>query len=145
MVLNFRYKFILLQKYNISIPPCDVFPDEQEAFDYVKKIGFPVALKIIGENILHRTELKGVALNIDNESLFREEFKRLKNISESILVQTMANHGPQVIIGAKRDEQFGPIVMFGLGGIFVEVLKDVSFRLCPITADEAFDMIQEIK
>jgi len=118
-------------------------------------MGFPLVLKISSPDILHKTEAKGVMVNISSEdglrAAFNEIIRNAKNYKpdakiDGVLVQKMARKGAtEVILGATTDPQFGPLVMFGLGGVFVEVLKDVSFRAAPVCSLEATDMIHEIK
>ncbi len=144
MILNFSDTIKLLKKNKIDVGNVDVFLDEKEAQKFAERIKYPIALKVFGEDILHRTELNGISLNISDDLEFKKEFQRLKNISEQIIVQEMVI-GYSVIVGIKRDDNFGPVIMFGLGGIFVEILKDVSFRICPIKKKDAVEMIKEIK
>ncbi|HNZ83937.1 MAG TPA: acetate--CoA ligase family protein [Candidatus Pacearchaeota archaeon] len=144
MILNFKSTLELLKKYRINAGKIDIFEKPSEAVDFAVKAGYPVALKVFGENILHRTDIGGVSLNIDNDGKLYTEFARLSKISPTIICQKMID-GEKVIVGMKRDKQFGPVIMFGLGGIFVEILKDVSFRVCPINKKEAIEMIKEIK
>ena len=115
-----------------------------------KAIGYPVALKIVSPDVIHKTDGGGVKLNLRNE---RALIKAFNDIVESfkdrhvvgVSVQKMAEQGIEAIIGVTRDPSFGPVLMFGLGGVFVEVLKDVTFRVLPITEDDAAEMIDEIK
>ena len=144
MIINFRSSLDLLKKYHINVGKIDMFEKPSDAVDFAVKAGYPVALKVFSENILHRSELGGVSLNIDNDGKIYTEFARLQKIAPTIICQKMVE-GEMVIVGMKRDKQFGPVIMFGLGGIFVEVLKDVSFRVCPINKKEAIEMIKEIK
>lgn len=117
-------------------------------------IGYPVVLKVVSPNISHKTDVGGVKLGIrDGESVkiaYEEIIKNTKKVQpdaeiHGILVAEMAPPSLEVIVGGLRDPQFGPVVMFGLGGIFVEILKDVSFRIAPVEEHEVFDMIQDIK
>lgn len=144
MIINFRSSVDLLKKYHINVGKIDIFEKASDAVDFANKIGYPVALKVFSENILHRTELGGVSLNIGDDGKLYTEFAKLEKIAPTIICQKMVD-GEMVIIGMKRDAQFGPVLMFGLGGIFVEILKDVSFRVCPINKKEAIEMIKEIK
>ncbi len=128
---------------------------EDEAVEAARKIGFPVVLKIASPDILHKTEAGGVVVGIRDEGEVRSAFSQiLANARsykpdarvEGVLVQRMAPKGAtEVILGATVDPQFGHLVMFGLGGIFVEVLKDVAFRAAPICPEEAEEMLKEIK
>ncbi len=145
MLLEFNRSKELLEKHSINFAPSEIFSDIAPALEYVEKIGYPVVAKIWGPDVLHRTERGGVRLNIKNQEELVTAFNDLKQIEPGILIQKMADPGQQVIVGIKRDKQFGPVIMFGLGGIFVEILKDVSFRICPINQKEAMEMIREIK
>jgi len=125
----------------------------EEAADIADGIGYPVVMKIVSEQVIHKSEVGGVRINIGNEEDVRRTFKDIvesikKQVPEAvidgILVEEMAN-GTELIIGTTTDPQFGPMIMFGIGGIFVEVYKDVSFRLIPITPNDAKEMMGEIK
>lgn len=145
-LLGFNETKRLFLKYKLSVLRVELFQFEKKALSFAKKIGFPVVLKIWSSNILHRTDIGGVRVGINNEKDFKKAFfdlQKIKNV-EGIMVQKMG-YGKQLFLGMKRDEQFGPVIAFGLGGIFVEVLKDVSFRICPISRIEAQKMIREIK
>jgi len=145
-LLNFSETKKLFLKYKLPVLRAELFESERKALAFAKKIGFPVVLKIWSSNILHRTDIGGVRVGIDNQKNFKKAFfdlQKIKNI-EGVIVQKMGD-GKQLFLGMKRDEQFGPVIAFGLGGIFVEVLKDVSFRICPVSKIEAQKMIRDIK
>ncbi len=117
-------------------------------------IGYPVVLKIVSPDISHKTEVGGVRLNIKNDEEVKAAYDEIIGSVkkrhpgariDGMLVQEMAMPSTEVIVGGLRDPQFGPAVMFGLGGVFVEVFKDVSFRIAPVEEYEAFDMIHETK
>ena len=125
-----------------------------EAISLSKEIGFPVVLKIVSPDVLHKTDAGGVKLGLDDEEAVGKAFDEIisaikKNEPNAnihgVSVQNMARPGVEVIIGMSKDPQFGPVLMFGLGGILVEVLKDVSFRIVPLTKRDAREMIKEIK
>lgn len=119
-------------------------PDE--AAKAAISIGYPVVLKVIGP--LHRTEVDGVSLNIMDEHTLRSEYQRMMNIEEAagFIVQPMINEYPtELFIGAKREKNFGSMIMFGIGGIFMEALKDISFSLAPVSVIEADKMISSLK
>jgi len=111
-----------------------------------KKTGFPAAMKIVSKSISHKTDKGGVLLNIHSILEAKKAFNKLKKLRgfESVLVQKQLR-GTEVIVGGKLDEQFGPTILFGIGGIFVETFEDVSVRICPITSRDADKMIKEIK
>ena len=154
-VLNEKRSKEILKAYGIPVTDEKIAVTWEEAIEFAEKIGWPVALKICSADIMHKTEAKGVELNIRNKAELREAFQRiLKNsISynenakiDGILVQEMLlQDGIEVIAGMKNDIQFGPTVMFGFGGMFVEVLKDVSLKVCPFGYFEAENMIKSIK
>jgi len=146
-VLSFIETRNLLKKYNITVRGTELFTEEKEALIYAKKIGFPVVLKVSGEKIIHSTEQNAVIVNIKDEKEFKEVFnaldKKFKD-KEGILVQKQFK-GKELVIGLNYDQTFGPVIMVGLGGIFVEVLNDVSFRVCPIDKKDALAMLEELK
>lgn len=127
----------------------------EEAMDIAASLGYPVVLKVESPEILHKTELGGVELHIHNSSELEEAYgricKRLREASPNlkvrgILVQEMVtDHVAEVIVGVTQDPQFGPTIMFGLGGLTVEALGDVSFRICPITLTDAKEMVREVR
>ncbi len=136
----------LLKKYGIPVLEGRIVSEECEAVKAATKAGYPVVMKIVSEKteLSHKTDVGGVLLNIKNEEGVKEAFSKLSKIADKVLVQKQ-HSGTEVIIGVKVDSTFGPVVMFGLGGIFTELMKDVSFRICPIEPGEAEDMIHEIK
>ncbi len=143
----------LISKYGIPVTEGRIAKSADEAFEIAAGIGAPVAMKISSPDISHKSDVGGVMLNVNGEEVktaYNEIISRIKkaypNASiEGILVQQMAPPGHEVIVGLKKDAQFGHALMFGLGGIFVEVYKDVSFRVVPIKKREALEMISEIK
>ncbi|MGD0803990.1 MAG: acetate--CoA ligase family protein [Candidatus Bathyarchaeia archaeon] len=140
--------------YGIPITKLEVVKTEDAAVEAANKIGYPIVLKIVSPQVLHKSDAGGVIVGINDEKGIREGYQRIisnirKNVPtaviDGILVQEMAPRGTEIIIGSTVDPTFGPTIMFGLGGIFVEILKDVSFRLAPITKDDAWEMLDEIK
>ena len=142
----------LLSKYRIPVAKCRIAKDADSAAKEAKAIGYPVVLKAFSSIVVHKTDAGGVVTGIKNEEELRKAYgsieknirKKTKKKPEAMLVQEQVS-GKEIIIGMKRDPQFGPVVMFGLGGIFVEVLKDVSFRIAPLTKEDCLGMIEEIK
>jgi acetyltransferase len=117
-------------------------------------VGYPVALKIISPDILHKSDIGGVIVGAQDEAAVREGFEAILARARAahpdarirgIQVQEMAPSGQEVIVGVKRDPTFGPLVMFGLGGVYVEALADVSFRIAPLTEADAEAMIDEVR
>jgi acetate---CoA ligase (ADP-forming) subunit beta len=119
----------------------------EEAVKAADELGYPVVLKAAGEHLQHKTEVGAVALNLKSEGEIREEALRLLAITgcEGLLVQEMVKGDRELVCGLTRDAQFGPCVMFGLGGIFTELIDDAVFRVAPITAAEALRMMEEIR
>ncbi len=144
----------MIKYYGARIAEADIAYTPEEAAEKAEKIGFPVVLKIVSPEISHKSDVGGVIVGVTNkEEALQAAKKILENVSKhapkaritGLLVQKMAPKGLEVIIGGLRDNIFGPVVMFGLGGIFVEVLKDVSFRIAPITVEDALEMMSEIR
>lgn len=139
--------FDLLGKMGIPSPLWHMAVSLDETIDAVKKIGFPVALKAVSPSLLHKSDRGGIALNICDAESLEAEWKRLQAVSDDvagIVVQRMISASRELIIGGKRDASFGPIVVVGLGGIMVEVMKDVSMRLAPIDINMALKMIRDL-
>ena len=141
-------------EYNIPVTKFKVASSESEAVKFAEEIGYPVVLKIVSPDIIHKFDVGGVILNLRSAEEVRKAYNQIiENVKEhksdvkilGVTVQEMAPPSTEVIVGAIKDAQFGPTIMFGLGGIFVEVLKDVTFRIAPVTEEEAKDMISEIK
>jgi len=146
--------FEVLLEYKFPVPKFGLAKSEEEAVKIADSIGYPVVLKIVSPDIIHKTDVGGVILNLKDSSDVREGFRNIMlNVRnkapnakiEGVLIQEMIPSELEIIVGSTRDAIFGPILMFGLGGIFVEVLKDVSFRVAPITPIDADEMIHEIK
>ena len=144
----------LLKKAGIPIVATELAKTQKEAVSLSQKIGFPVALKIVSPDVVHKSDSGGVKLNIGSVSQVKSAYSEMmKTISQKypdaviqgVTVQKMARPGVEVIVGSSKDPQFGPVIMFGLGGIFVEVLKDVSFRVVPVRRRDADEMLKEIK
>ncbi|MBM4432771.1 MAG: acetyl-CoA synthetase, partial [Chloroflexi bacterium] len=144
----------LLKEAGIPVVEAKLAKTKQEAIALSKTIGFPVALKIASPDIVHKSDSGGVKLGLTTSaevgnaydeilSAIKHKFSKAK--IQGVSIQKMAQPGIEVIIGMSKDVQFGPVVMFGLGGIFVELLKDVSFRIVPITRKDAGEMIKEVK
>lgn len=144
----------ILKLYGIDMPPHQVAHNEDEAFELAREMGYPVVMKIVSRDILHKSDAGGVILNISNGAKARSAYAALiKNAKEydpdarieGVLVTPMVEQGVEVIIGMTKDPQFGSVIMFGLGGIFVEVFKDVSFRITPLEKLDACEMIESIR
>jgi acyl-CoA synthetase (NDP forming) len=144
----------LMKIIGITTTEYQVATNKSEAKLMAKKIGFPVVMKIVSPQVIHKTDAGGVKLNIKSDSevdfAFDEIIRNARNYNakadiRGVLIEKMVNPSTEIIIGVTRDPTFGPAIMFGLGGIFVELLKDVSFRIAPITKTDAKEMISEIK
>jgi len=144
----------ILKEIGINTTEIKLARTKEEAVSHSKELGFPIALKIVSPDILHKTDVGGVKLGLNNEddvgnaydviiSMIKKQEPAAK--IQGVSVQSMARPATEVIIGMTKDPQFGPVLMFGLGGILVEVLKDVSFRIVPLTKRDASEMIGEIK
>jgi acetyl-CoA synthetase (ADP-forming) len=148
-ILSFEETRKILLKYKLPFCRTEIFNSKDKALIFAKQIGFPVVLKVHAQKIFHKSEVGGVKVNIKDEEEFVSSWNQIeKNIQgkniEGILVQEMVS-GSEIALGMKRDQQFGPVLMFGLGGIFIEIIKDVAFRIAPINTEEAIEMIKETK
>ncbi len=142
----------LLAAYGISVPKSLVIDDADETAAAFSKLTPPLALKIMSPDVLHKSDAGGVKINLKSAAEAAEAIRQMMNAPalrdariDGFLLEEMAPAGQEVVVGAVRDPQFGPLVMVGLGGIFVEVLADVSFRICPITRLDAQEMLAELK
>ncbi len=144
----------ILEAYRIRVPRAELARGIDEAKEIAGRIGYPLVLKIDSPNILHKTDVGGVKIGIEDEKELEEDYNQiLFNVGRympdanirGILVQEFVKEKKETIIGVSKDPQFGPMIMFGLGGIYVEALKDVSFRIAPLNRQMAGEMIEEIK
>jgi acyl-CoA synthetase (NDP forming) len=141
-------------EYDIPVTAFRVAKTEEAALKFADEIGYPVVLKIVSPDILHKSDVGGVIINLRSTDEVKDAYRKIiTNVKKhkadadivGIFVQEMAPKSTEVIIGATKDPQFGPALMFGLGGVFVEVLEDVTFRIAPITERDAREMITEVK
>ncbi len=139
-------------EYGIKVPPFRLMDSVESAIAAANEIGYPVALKVVSEEILHKTDAGGVMLGITSDSAMKASYEQLvANVKKAapslskmnVLIQKMMPSNTELVIGALRDKSFGPAVMFGMGGIYVEALKMVGFRLSPISLDDAKKLIQQ--
>lgn len=139
----------ILQAYGIPVADYQVVYKKEELKRAIEKIGIPAAMKIISPEISHKSDVGGVILHIDSLKKAEEAYDKMLGLDPkhkaAILLQRMISNGKEVILGAKRDPSFGPVLLFGLGGIYVEVLKETSLRVAPINRSEASEMISELK
>jgi len=141
-------------EYGIPVTRFKLAKNEAQAVEFAEEIGYPVVLKIVSPDVIHKSDVGGVTINIKDAEDVQKAYERIMDSVKrhqpnakivGVLVQEMAPQSTEIIVGATKDPQFGPTLMFGLGGIFVEILKDVIFRIAPITEDEAREMITAIK
>ncbi len=144
----------LLAAAGINVTPTTLATSRTQAVTIARKLGFPVALKIVSPAITHKSDVGGVQLNLPNAKAVTDAYdaiiKAAKKAAprapiDGVAVQPMAAPGTEVIIGMTKDAQFGPVLMFGLGGVMVEVLRDVAFRVVPLEVKDAKQMVREIK
>ena len=141
----------ILTEYQIKVPPYALVRSESEALEKAKQIGFPLVAKVVSSEILHKTDVNGVKVGLRSETDVRNEFLdmygRLSKQYElkGVLLEKMVRSGVELIVGLQNDPQFGPVIMLGIGGIYTEVFKDVSFRVLPITKEDAIQMIEDLK
>ncbi len=144
----------LLHDAGIAVTQARLTASADEAVAAAEEIGFPVVLKIVSGDIAHKSDVGGVALDLADAGAVRDGYETMMaNVREAapgagvdgISVQQMAQSGTEVIVGVTTDDQFGPVMMFGLGGIFVEVLKDVAFRIVPLEPRDAKQIVREIR
>ena len=160
-VIKDKRKFLLaneardvMKAAHIPIPKSHIARSLDEVVRYSEQIGYPVVMKIVSRDIVHKSDAGGVALDLENRNEVIDAYQAIIQSCkaydpnakiEGIDVSEMARPGTELIIGARRDKSFGPIVMFGLGGIYVEVMKDITFRAFPLSRNEVMNMIKEIK
>jgi acyl-CoA synthetase (NDP forming) len=144
----------ILSCYGLSTPETPFARSAAEAVVAARRLGFPVALKLASRRITHKSEVGGVVLDLSNESEVREAFEgiaqRLRSAGleaemDGVVVQPMITEGIEAIVGVTHDSSFGPLVMFGLGGVHVELLRDVTFRVNPLTDRDAHDMVRAVR
>jgi len=146
--------FEILANYSIPLAPWGQARSSQEAATQAAALGFPVAMKVMGEGFVHKSDVGGVLLNLNSEAEVREGYERLAALMQTteskpkekvVLVQKMVFEGHEVFVGAKQDPSFGPVILAGLGGLYVEVFGDVALRVAPVSAAEALKMFGEIR
>ncbi|MCW8802565.1 MAG: acetate--CoA ligase family protein [Candidatus Bathyarchaeota archaeon] len=142
------------QEYGIPVTKVKVSKNAEEAAEFSAQIGYPVVLKIVSPDVIHKFDVGGVILDVNSKEEAKNGFNQIvENVKkhkpnaqiDGILIQEMAPSSTEVIVGCIKDAQFGPTLMFGFGGTFVEVMKDVSFRIAPIDEADAREMMTEVK
>jgi acetyl-CoA synthetase (ADP-forming) len=144
----------ILKQAGLDVTEATLAASREEAVAISKDLGYPVVMKVVSPQITHKSDVGGVALEIKTADEAGQAYDQImaavrKNkpgaAIEGISVQKMAAPGVELVIGMNKDPQFGPMLMFGLGGIFVEIIRDVSFRIVPLSGEDAREMIREIK
>jgi 3-hydroxypropionyl-CoA synthetase (ADP-forming) len=141
----------VLSEYDISVPEFALVKDVDSAVTEARRLGFPLVAKIVSPQILHKTDVGGVKIGLEDEesvkAAFNDMYDRLSKDYDvkGVLLEKMVPKGVEMIVGLQNDPQFGPVMMVGLGGIFTELFKDVSFRVLPITREDALEMIEELR
>jgi len=144
----------LLASVGVPVAQTKLATTADEAVNAAEEIGYPVVMKIVSPDIAHKSDVGGVVIGIENNdgvrSVFEEISQSVANKApqaeiDGIAIQSMVPQGTEVIVGSTTDEQFGPVMMFGLGGVFVEILEDVAFRIVPLEPKDASDIVREIK
>jgi len=144
----------IMRAYGLPMPKAELAESADQAVELAEKYGFPIVMKIASPDILHKTDVGGVKVGLKTVEEVRETFETMVRQAEKYvpgariwgcLVQEMAPQGHEILVGMNRDPQFGPLVTFALGGIYVEVLKDATFRIAPFSEEEAYEMLGEIR
>ena len=148
-VLEHEAKMIL-RKVGIIVPPSTLVKTKEEAIEAASKFGYPVVMKLMSIEVIHKTDYDAVVVNLQSEEEVKSTFDDFMNRFSSVdvagvLVEKMVGKGLELIIGTNTDPTFGPVILFGVGGVMVEAIKDVVFRLCPTTQPQALQAIEEIK
>jgi len=146
--------FELIRYYGMPIPETVFLRTAKEAYELADTIGYPIVVKVVSPDIIHKSDVEGVRLGLKSREEVVQAVEWMRKTIPSrvpharivgFLIQSMVPPSIEVIVGGIRDDVFGPAITFGLGGIFVEVLRDASFRIAPVSIDEAFEMINEVK
>src|ERR687886_2726917 len=142
----------VLTEYGIKVPKYALVKSADDAGKQAQAIGFPLVAKIVSPDILHKTDVRGVKVGLQNEAAVKDTFNdmygRLSkqyNVKGVLLEKMAAPGGIELIVGLQNDPQFGPVIMAGIGGIYTEIFKDVSFRILPITRQDALSMIDDLR
>ncbi len=148
-VLEHEAKMIL-RKMEIIVPPSALVKTKEEAIEAASKFGYPVVMKLMSVEVIHKTDYGAVVINLQSEEEVKSTFDDFMNRFSSVdvagvLIEKMVGKGLELIIGTNTDPTFGPVILFGVGGVMVEAIKDVVFRLCPTTQPQALQAIEEIK
>lgn len=136
----------VLRSYGITVPRFAWAVDQEEALRFVREHGFPVVAKVVSPKILHKSDVGGVVTGVDTDERLEDTFRRFSHMEafKGMLVETMVS-GIEVMIGAKVDEQFGPVILFGMGGTAVEIYRDTLLRMAPLQEQDVHSMIKNLK
>lgn len=142
--------FKVLEKHGFKLISYQLAKTENEAVKIAKKLKFPVAIKVVSDKISHKTDYGGVKVDIRSEQSLRIAYQEMMRNTrrfgvDGILIQKMARKGVELIVGGKKDPQFGYLVVLGFGGVYVEVFRDITARICPITKKDIREMVYELK
>jgi 3-hydroxypropionyl-CoA synthetase (ADP-forming) len=140
----------ILKKMGIEIPPSLLAKTKEQALEAAKNFGYPVVMKLMSKDVIHKTDYGAVVINLKSEDEVKATFDDFMNRFADkevagVLVEKMVSKGLELIIGTNTDPTFGPVILFGVGGVMVEAIKDVVFRMCPTTPSQALQAIEEIK
>ena len=140
-----------LRDRGVSVPPGRVADTLEMAIEFARKVSYPVVMKLVSDRMLHKTEVRGVVVGIEDESALRRAYHRLEDAADmipgapEIYVELQVPPGPEVIVGLQNDEHFGPVLMVGTGGTYTDLLKDVAFRTLPVTETEVLQMLEGLQ
>jgi acetyl-CoA synthetase (ADP-forming) len=139
--------FEILKRYRIKVPDYAFCKNEEQLKQALKKTSFPCVLKASGKNIIHKTDVNGIRLDIKTEEEAVKNFNELMKIRgcEKVLAQKMITEGYEIIVGGRKDPQFNRVIALGAGGVFTEFLRDVSFRIAPVSREDAEEMLMEVR
>lgn len=141
----------LLEDYGIQVPRFILIHNEDEALKASRSIGWPVVMKVVSPDIIHKTESGGVFIGLRNEKQVSEAFSQLYSLEstgnriEGLIIYPFQKHDVELSVGMVRDFQFGPVITFGLGGIWIEVFRDIAYGIAPLSPKEAEDMLDSIR
>jgi acetyltransferase len=135
----------ILSAYNIPVQPFESAESLAGAAAAARRIGYPVVLKTANPDIVHKTDVGGVHINIPDETSLTSAYEKLSELGPSVLVQKMADPGMEWLVGGRQDPQFGPIVVVGVGGVHVEILKETQIRVAPVSYEEASRLLDMFK
>lgn len=142
-MLDYEQRKKLLESYGFTFPEGEVFASKKKALESITRDDFPLVAKLEGD-IAHKTEKEGVKTNLSNKGELEKALNHLFQLEDKVLVQSHIE-GVELVIGGKNTQNFGPVVMFGIGGILIELLEDVTFRVAPIEMEDGLEMIDEIQ